>query len=279
MISQEEVSRNVADAVRKVKEETPLVPSITNIVTMEYVADAQLAAGGLAVMVHLPDEGEAMARDGKAFYFNVGTFSTVLAGTMPRTIHLLFGLGKPWVLDPVGVGMGGLRTDILMMMRELSPTIIRGNASEIIYLASIWGLDIGDAEGKVNGVESTETPDMARTAAISLARHIKGTVAVSGAVDLVTDGKIVARAAGGSPLFTKVSGSGCSLGGVIAVYAAVTDSFTAAITAVLAYNAAGSKAALAAKGPASFKTAFLDELYSLTAEEIAEMPFVLEEAE
>lgn len=279
MISQDEIRRNVLEAVGKVKETAPLTPSITNIVTMEYVADAQLAAGGLAVMVHLPDEGEAMVRAGSSFYFNVGTFSTVLAGTVPRAVQSLIGLSKPWVLDPVGIGIGGLRTDLLMMMRELSPSIIRGNASEIIYLASLWGLETGAAAGKVNGVETTETPDDAKAAAVSLARHIRGTVAVSGEVDLVTDGKVIVRAEGGSPLFTKVSGSGCSLGGVIAVYAAVADPFTASMAAVMAYNVAGSKAAKQAKGPASFKTAFLDELYCLTAEEIAAAPFNLEAAE
>ena len=106
-------------------------------------------------------------------------------------------------------------------------------------------------------------------AARALARFIHGAVAVSGEVDVVTDGDVVIRSYGGSPLFTKVTGSGCSLGGVCAVYAAVTDPLTAAITAVNMYNAAGKIAEKKARGPGSFEKIFLDTMYNLSADDVA----------
>ena len=75
----------------------------------------------------------------------------------------------------------------------------------------------------------------------------------------------------------KITGAGCSLGGVCAVYAAVSDPFTAAITATAAYNFAGSKAEKLAEGPASFQTVFLDALYNATPEEISSNPMTVEE--
>lgn len=100
-------------------------------------------------------------------------------------------------------------------------------------------------------------------------------MAVSGATDLVTDGVQVARLSGGSPLMTCITGSGCSLGGVCAVYACVADPLVAALTATAAYNLAGRCAAETCDGSGSFKVAFLDALYNLTAEDVAEAPLAL----
>jgi len=100
-------------------------------------------------------------------------------------------------------------------------------------------------------------------------------VAVSGEWDLVTDGTVTVRSEGGSPLFTKITGAGCSLGGVTAVYLAEASPFIAALTAVQAYNLAGTRAQREAKGPGSFRAAFLDALYRAKPGAIAENPFAL----
>ena len=60
----------VAAAVREVRAANPLAPSITNTVTQNFVANAQLAVGGSAAMVYLPDEGECVAALGGAVYLN-----------------------------------------------------------------------------------------------------------------------------------------------------------------------------------------------------------------
>ena len=45
-------------------------------------------------------------------------------------------LGKLWVLDPVGVGATNVRTKIATdLVLSHKPTVIRGNASEIMALA------------------------------------------------------------------------------------------------------------------------------------------------
>ena len=120
--------------------------------------------------------------------------------------------------------------------------------------------------------------EAAREAALAIARFTGGAVAVSGKEDLVTDGHFVAYSKGGSELMNKVTGFGCSLGGVCAVYATQTTPFVAALAAVAHYNAAGTRARVRAQAPASFKVAFIDELYRLTAEEISQNPLRVEEA-
>ena len=142
-------------------------------------------------------------------------------------------------------------------------------------MANLWGLDSGVARDGVRGVDATDSVETARPAAEALASFIHGAVAVSGERDLVTDGTLTVRSEGGSKLFTKITGAGCSLGGVTAVYLAETSPFIAALTAVQAYNLAGTRAAREAKGPGSFTAAFLDALYAATPEEIAANPFVV----
>ncbi len=279
MVRMDQLRSGIEEAVAKVRQENPLAGSVTNGVTMDFVANAQLAVGGSAAMVYLPDEGETLVAAGGAVYLNMGTLLPVYEETLPRTAAAAHAAGKPWVLDPVGIGIGQLRTDLLSKLKEYKPAIVRGNASEIIALAKLWGLQQeAGAEGGPRGVDSTDTVDSARGAAVALARYTGGAVAVSGETDLVTDGSAVAVSHGGSPLMEKVTGFGCSQGGVLAVYATATDPFTAAVAGVAHYNLAGTRAAQNADAPASFKLEFIDELYLATAADIAANPLELQEA-
>ena len=278
MYTKDEIKKQIIEAVNKVKAANPMAGSITNSVTINFVANAQLAVGGSAAMVYLPDEGEFIANAGGATYINVGTLTPIYEETLPRTAKALFEAKKPWVLDPVAIGIGELRTKLLLGFKEYKPSVIRGNASEVIALAGLWGLEGGTDQSAVRGVDSTDTVNAAREAAVALAKYTGGAVAVSGKTDLVTDGEIVVYSYGGSHFMEKITGSGCSLGGVAAVYATAASPFIAALTATAVYNLAGKRAELRACAPGSFQTAFLDELYIATAEEIADNPFDMEKA-
>ena len=48
-------------------------------------------------------------------------------------------------LDPVAAGIGEARTFILESFRDAPPTIVRGNASEVIALDAMWGLADADS--------------------------------------------------------------------------------------------------------------------------------------
>ena len=271
----------IADAVHAVRSTTPLAQSFTNFVTINLVANAQLAAGGTAAMSYLPDDVLDIAAICGATYINVGTLLPFYKDALADIARGLHDQGKPWVLDPVAAGLGATRTAILESFRDVPPTVVRGNASEIIVLDRMWGLADADAAAddgtRPAGVESVDEVDSAIPAARRLARHLaahspngQGAVAVSGAVDFVTDGTHDYRLPGGSALMTKITGAGCSLGGVVGTYLAVADPLTAAMAASLHFNRAGEIAEAAAHGPGSFQTEFLDALWNVTAEQIAE---------
>ena len=66
MIDSEQLKQNVVKAVEEIRATNPMAGSITNTVTIDFVANAQLAVGGSAAMVYLPDEGEALVAGGGA---------------------------------------------------------------------------------------------------------------------------------------------------------------------------------------------------------------------
>ena len=253
----------IKQAVTDVHEQTPLAQSFTNFVTINLVANAQLAAGGTAAMSYLPDDVIATAEIAGSNYINVGTLLPFFKDALPEIARKLHENGKTWVLDPVAAGIGETRTFILESFRDAPPTIVRGNASEVIALDAMWGL--ADAD-------STDPVDAAKRLARHLAKRSPvgaGAVAVSGAVDLVTDGERTFRLPGGSAMMTKITGAGCSLGGVTATYLAVAGPLVAAIAASLLYNRASEIAESTSQGPGSFQVALLDALWNVTADQVA----------
>ncbi len=276
IMKKREIQENIIAAVNRVKAENPMAPSMTNNVTINFVANAQLAVGGAAAMTYLDDEATALAAGTQGFYINMGTMLEAYRDTFVRTARYLHEKKKNLVLDPVGIGLGSVREHILTEMKDCKPAVIRGNASEILTLSSMWGLGAKE-KGNVRGVDSTDTVETAENAAIELAGFTGGSVAVSGPVDLITDGHTVVRSEGGSGFMKMITGAGCALGGVTAIYACVTDPFTAAVTAANVFNLAGSRAEKEVDGPGSFQVHFLDNLYKAAAEEIADNPFDVRE--
>ena len=278
--------KQIVQAVSKVRETTPLAQSFTNFVTMNLVANAQLAAGGTAAMSFLPDDVIDTAEIAGSNYINVGTLLPFFKDALPEIARKLHENGKTWVLDPVAAGIGETRTVILESFRDYPPTIVRGNASEIIALDSLWGLTDTDSTVPATrpaGVEAVDEVDAAVDAAKRLARHLvkrspigAGAVAVSGVVDLVTDGEHVFRLPGGSAMMTKITGAGCSLGGVTATYLAEAEPLVSSNTSSLQYNSASEIASAKSSGPGSFQVALLDALWNVTAEEVAASEIIVD---
>ena len=149
----------IKQAVTDVHEQTPLAQSFTNFVTINLVANAQLAAGGTAAMSYLPDDVIATAEIAGSNYINVGTLLPFFKDALPEIAYKLHKNGKTWVLDPVAAGIGETRTTILESFRTYPPTIVRGNASEIIVLDTMWGLanaEYNDSTTRPAGVEAVD---------------------------------------------------------------------------------------------------------------------------
>jgi len=231
----------------------PLVHCLTNIVVSGFTANVLLAIGASPAMVIAEEEAAEFAAIASAVLINVGTITNDQSRSIGKAVIAANGAGKPWVLDPVAVGFLSLRTQVATELLSHRPTVIRGNASEIIALAG------GEAGGR--GVDSTASSNAAVDAAKALAKKVGTVVAVSGEIDYITDGSEVIEVPGGHVIMTRVTGTGCSLGAVIAAFlGAGIPPLRAATAASAIYAHAGERAFAQSRGPGSFAVAFLDEL-------------------
>ncbi|WP_240724939.1 hydroxyethylthiazole kinase [Onishia niordana] len=255
----------------RVRETAPLIHNITNYVAMNAMANVLLAIGASPAMVHAREEAAEFAGLAQALTINIGTLSPHWVDAMLEAARAANAVGTPWVLDPVAVGATHYRRQTAKQLLELSPTVIRGNASEIIALA-------GQSKSG-RGVDSTDAYDDAIDSALQLARHTGAVVAVTGEQDLVTDGQRLVRVEGGYPLMPKVTTLGCSLTGVVAAFiAAAEDTLTATVAALCCYATAGELAGREAKGPGSFAVAFIDALHALDAQALEGRHLDIEDA-
>jgi hydroxyethylthiazole kinase len=212
--------------------------------------------------VHAEEEIDDFAQIASSLVVNIGTLSPAWIGSMTRAAGAFNRLGKPWVLDPVAVGATRLRDATAAQLMALKPTIIRGNASEILALA-------GASAGASKGVDSTAGSDAAVDAARRLALVEKTVVAVTGEVDYVTDGEIIVAVEGGDAMMPLSTALGCSLSGLVAAFATLTAPVPAAVAALAVYAAAGKIAAKDLKGPGFLPQALCDALYTLDAAGLA----------
>ena len=239
--------------------EPPLVQCITNYVAMNIAANVLLAAGASPAMVSDAEEAEEFAGIAGALTVNIGTLSAPFVEGMHAAIRGAKTAGKPWVLDPVACQATAYRRRIAAELVALTPTIIRGNASEILSLA-------GEAS-RGQGVDGRDSVAVAEEAARRLARTSGAVVAVTGEVDFVTDGDRAVRIEGGSHWMPLNTALGCSLTCLCGAYAAVVeDAFDAAVGALAHFAIAGTRAHSQATGPGSFGPGFLDALNAVTPE-------------
>lgn len=243
--------------IERVRAAKPLVHHMTNLVVMNETANMTLAFGALPVMARAKEEVEEMVGLASTLLLNIGTPTPELIDAMVLAGAAANAKGIPVVLDPVGVGATTLRTQSAKrILAEVDVSIIRGNAGEVTALAG------GAAD--VKGVESIGTYESIEESASALASELEAVVCVTGAEDLVTDGRRLARVRNGHPMMGSVTGTGCMCTTAIACFAGVADDlFEAAIAALVAYGVAGEDAASEAKGPGTFHVALYDAVAAL----------------
>ena len=243
--------------LRTVRARSPLIQNITNFVSMDVVANCLLALGASPAMVHAEEEVEDFIAIAGALVVNIGTLSPAWAASMEKAAARAGALGTPWVLDPVGVGATPYRTRIAAGLGSLRPGVIRANASEALALA-------GAASGPTRGVDSSHSAEDAIGAARELARTLGTVVAVTGAVDHVTDGERLLRVRNGHPMMTRVTALGCAASAIIGAFLTVADDpLHAAARALAVFGLAGERAAAVSAGPGSLRWQLIDQLAAL----------------
>jgi hydroxyethylthiazole kinase len=241
-----------APTLALIRERRPLIHNVTNFVVMNPTANALLAVGASPVMAHALEEVTEFAAMAQAVVINMGTVDSLFFPAMDMAARRARKKNVPWVFDPVGMGATAFREGVGKHLAKLKPSVIRGNASEIMALAG------GKASGK--GVDSGDASDAALDAAKRLSAKRKTVVAVTGATDFVVEGDNLVAIDGGHPMSQQVTGTGCMTTALVGAFLAVAPPREAAVAALSLMKHAAEQAAQGARGPGSFAVNLIDAL-------------------
>jgi len=255
-------SQEIWKSLKEIRTKAPLVHNITNYVVMNTTANALLAIGASPVMAHACEEVEEMACIANALVINIGTLSEHWIRAMFKAAETAGKRKIPVVFDPVGAGATKLRTDTARKFVEtFAPSIIRGNASEIMALIT---KDI-----RTKGVDSSADSSDALEIGRSLNAASCSVVCISGETDYIIDAGHVIKITNGHPMMQRVTGLGCTATALCGAFAAVEENaMIAAAEAMAVMGIAGEMASEKAEGPASLQCRFIDSLYSMTMSDI-----------
>lgn len=251
-----------------VRNTVPLVHNITNYVTVNDVANVLLACGGSPIMSDEPKDVVDITSICGGLNINIGTLNE-------RSIQGMFAAGKRAnaldhvvLLDPVGAGASALRTDTAVeLMKELELSAIRGNISEIKTLALGSGTTKG-VDADVDDAVTEENLPEAVAFVKDFAKKAECIVAITGAIDLVSDGEVCYVIRNGRPEMGKITGTGCQLSGMMTAFLVANpdDQTEAAAAAVCAMGLAGEigwSRMQEGDGNSTYRNRIIDAIYNM----------------
>ena len=257
--------------LENVRKNVPLVHNITNYVTVNDVANVLLACGGSPIMSDEPDDVEDITSICGGLNINIGTLNKNSIEGMFRAGREAAELGHVLLLDPVGAGASALRTDTAVkLMDEIKFTCIRGNISEIKTLALGSGTTKG-VDADVADAVTEETLDSAVKFVKDFAKKAGAVVAITGAIDLVSDGDKCFVIRNGRPEMGKITGTGCQLSGLTTAFlVANPDNLVeAAAAAVCTMGLAGEigwSYMQEGDGNSTYRNRIIDAIYNMDSE-------------
>lgn len=261
----------LGNCMTNVREKGPLVHNITNYVTVNDVANILLACGGSPIMSDEPEDVEDITSICGGLAINIGTLNKRSIEGMFRAGRKANELGHVLLLDPVGAGAGTLRTETAVkLMEELRFDVIRGNISEIKTLALGSGTTKG-VDADVADAVTEENLGGAVEFAKSFAKKAGCIAAITGAIDLVSDGDMCYVIRNGRPEMGRITGTGCQLSGMMTAFVTANpeNKLEAAAAAVCAMGLAGEigyERMQEGDGNSTYRNRIIDAVYNMNGD-------------
>ena len=254
-----------------VRKSVPLVHNITNYVTVNDVANVLLACGGSPIMSDEPEDVKEITSICQGLNINIGTLNKRTIEGMLAAGARANELGHVTLLDPVGAGASGLRTNTAVeLMEKVRFDVIRGNISEVKTLAQGSGTTKG-VDADVADAVTEENLEEGIAFAKAFAKKAGCIVAITGAIDLVSDGASCYIIRNGRPEMGKITGTGCQLSGMMTAFLAANpeQKLEAAAAAVCTMGLAGEIGwgyMQKGDGNATYRNRIIDAIYNMDKE-------------
>ncbi len=267
----------ISGLMNDIRRAKPLVHHLTNYVTVNDCANITLAIGASPIMADdIEEVGEIVAMS-SALVLNIGTLNKRTCESMLAAGKTANELNIPVVFDPVGAGASKLRNEtVRMMLEQLTFSVIRGNMSEIRFIAGLHattkGVDASEADLENSLQSGIEIASV-------LADKYNCAVAITGATDIVSAGNTTYCIENGHKMLSSITGTGCMCTSLIGSFCGVAvNKQMAAVAGLLCMGIAGEAAFEYAgqNGNGSYRIAVIDEISKINAQTIQERAKVYE---
>lgn len=259
----------IGNTLENLRNTCPLIHNITNYVTVNDCANIVLACGASPIMADDCKEVEDITSICAGLNINIGTLNSRTIESMVLAGKKANEMGHPVVLDPVGAGASTLRTETAnSLLDEVKFTVIRGNISEIKTLASGSGTTKG-VDADIADKVTDENIDEVISFTKELSRKTGAVIAITGAIDIVSDDKKAYVIRNGHPMMSSITGTGCQLSAMTAAYVTANKDNTleATAAAVCAMGLAGEiahKRLSELDGNSTYRNYIIDAIYNMT---------------
>ncbi len=256
-----------ATLLQNVRDKNPLIHHITNYVTVNDCANITLAIGASPIMADAIEEASDIAGISSALVLNMGTLNERTVASMLAAGQAAGEAGVPVIFDPVGAGASKFRNETaLRLLNEVKISVIRGNISEVRFLAGM--------HSETKGVDASENDFQNNQDAIQVAKNLADkwncVVTITGAVDVVTNGKETICIENGHPMLSTITGTGCMCTSLIGSFCGASPNLPleATAAALLVMGIAGeiSYERAGEIGNGSFRAALHDSVSRMDAE-------------
>lgn len=268
-LNKERLIEDLCEAIVNLRDKKPLIEQVTNYVTINDCANVTLAIGASPVMGDGFEEVDQMTMISDALVINYGVINGASLKTMIKAGKTANKHNIGIVLDPVGVGATQFRNEAIVdLLTQVHPTIIKGNASEIMSLSGM------NTQSK--GVDSSADSLEAIDAALKVARDHRCICAVTGRIDIITDGRYIVKIYNESDLLSYITGTGCMITSLAASFLGGGASpLVSAVGGILAMSIAGEEAAIRENeennGIASYREDVMNNIYKFNQYSIRDL--------
>ena len=261
--------------LENVRAKSPLVHNITNYVTVNDVANVLLAAGGSPIMSDDADDVEDITSICGGLNINIGTLNKNTIPSMFLAGKKANALGHIVLLDPVGAGASRLRTDTAnRLMQEVRFDAVRGNISEIKTLCTGSGSTKGvdaDAVDAVTEANLDNSVQLVKT----FAAQTGCIIAVTGAIDLVSDGERCWCIRNGRAEMSRITGTGCQLSALMTAFLVANhdrklDAAAAAVCMMGLAGEIGWANMQPGDGNSTYRNRIIDAIFNMTGDALEE---------
>ena len=267
MIEELKLAQRLCGIRNEVRQSAPLIHCITNPISINDCANIVLAVGARPIMAEHPREVAEITAMASALALNLGNITDVRMESMRIAAQQARACGLPVILDLVGVGCSRLRRDYAKnLIQECRPTVLKGNVSELRSICDLpshaEGIDAGERDRI-----SQENRSWYEEQLGNYARKHSAVVLATGACDFIADGNQSWLIANGNQRLTQITGTGCMLNVLVAAFLSAGDIVGAVMLGTLLLGVSGEKAS-DVRGPGSFRAALLDEVCTVSDEQL-----------